>query len=288
MQEHPQVSDFIAYLRLKNLSPRTIALYRDALTKLFEHVGLGRSAPGQITTAQLREHVTSLLDRGLAPKTVSNRVLAIKRFFGFLLAEGCIQHDPSRGIPLPKVPRRLPKALTVPEVRALFSAMGDGTRAERRDQIFFKLVYACGLRIGEAIRARVEDIDWEQGWLRVIGKGDKERRVYLKPYLVAGLRDYVEENGLKGYLFPGRTDHMSVSGISARLKRYVRKAGLPDEVSPHTLRHSVAVHYLMAGAPITFVQSLLGHESPSTGSGQAWRRQASTRSWLTRRSGTSR
>jgi len=264
LREHPEVADFIAYLHLKNLSPATIVGYHDTLRRLFAHVGLGESAPSKITSAQLRDYVASLQKRGLAANTVANYVLAIKRFFGFLLAEGYIEEDPSRRLPRPKVGKRLPKALTIPQVQALFAAASDETATGRRDQLFFKLLYACGLRIGEAVQVRVADINWEEGWLRVLGKGNKERRVYLKPYLVAGLNTYVEENGLEGYLFPGGVGHITVRNMRRQLKKYLGKAGLPKHITPHTLRHSIAVHYLMGGAPISFVQGLLGHESLAT------------------------
>ena len=179
--EYDEVSDFVAYLRLKNLSPRTIEEYKKVLRVLFKHLGSAASSAGDITAAQLRDYVASMQQRGLAAKTVSNHVLVIKRFFGFLLAEGCIEEDPSLRIPRPKVGKRLPRALTVPQVQPLFMAMSDETPAGHRDQVFFKLLYACGLRVGEAVQVRVADINWEEGWLRVIGKGNKERRVYLKP-----------------------------------------------------------------------------------------------------------
>ena len=146
--------------------------------------------------------------------------------------------------------------------------MSDETPTEHRDQVFFKLLYTCGLRMGEAQRIRVPDINWEEGWLTVIGKGDKERRVYLKPYLVDALREYIEASGVEGCLFPSRDGHGHFSGrhMGRRLKRYLEEAGLPDPVTLHSLRHSAAVHYLIGGAPITFVQNLLGHESlASTG-----------------------
>ena len=193
MQEHPEVRDFIAHLRLKNLSPRTIVEYRKVLNSLFDHIGLGDSSPTEITTAQLRDYVASLQQRGLAPKTVSNHVLVIKRFFGFLLAEGYIEEDPSLRLPRPKVGKRLPKALSIPEVRALFAAFKGETAAERRDRIFFQLVYACGLRIAEAVNIKLKDIDFAEGTLRIIGKGNKERQVYLKPNLLQALREYIAE-----------------------------------------------------------------------------------------------
>ena len=173
MREHPEVTDFIAYLRLKNLSPRTIEEYQKVLRSLFKYVKLGDSSPGEITTPRLRDYVANMQERGLAAKAVSNHVIVIKRFFGFLLAEGYIEEDPSLRIPRPKVGKRLPQALSIAEVQTLFAAFKDRTAAECRDRVFFLLVYACGLRISEAVNIEVKDIDFDEGTLRVIGKGDK-------------------------------------------------------------------------------------------------------------------
>jgi len=266
LREHPEVADFIASLHLKNLSSRTIEEYGKVLRSLFNYLGLGDSPPSQITAAQLRDYVASMQQRGLAAATVSNHVLVIKRFFGFLLAEGYIEEDPSRRLPRPKVGKRLPKALTITQVQDLFAAFKGETPTERRDQMFFQLVYACGLRVSEAVNLRLEDFDFTEGTLRVIGKGDKERQVYLKPNLLHALREYVVESKPGTYLFPGRGADKPITfrNMDVRFKEYVRAAGLPDRVSPHTLRHSIAVHYLINGAPITFVQNLLGHESLAT------------------------
>lgn len=264
--EHRESSAFIAYLHLKNLSSRTIEEYGKVLRSLFNYLGLGDSAPSQITATQLRDYVASMQQRGLAAATVSNHVLVIKRFFGFLLAEGYIEEDPSRRVPRPKVGKRLPKALTVTQVQDLFAAFKGETPTERRDKMFFQLVYACGLRVSEAVNLRLEDIDFTEGTLWLIGKGDKERQVYLKPNLLQALREYVAESKPGTYLFPGRSGDKPITfrNMDVRFKQYVRAAGLPDRVTPHTLRHSIAVHYLINGAPITFVQNLLGHESLAT------------------------
>jgi len=264
--EHHEGSDFIAHLRLKNLSPRTIEEYGKVLRSLFEHLELGNSPPSQITAAQLRDYVASMQQRGLGAKTVSNHVLVIKRFFGFLLAEGYIEEDPSRRLPRPKVGKRLPKALTITQVQDLFTAFKAETPTERRDKMFFQLVYACGLRVSEAVNLRLEDIDFTEGTIRVVGKGDKERQVYLKPKWLQGLKEYIGENRPRTYLFPGRgaASPITSRNMAGRLKKYVKAAGLPDRVTPHTLRHSIAVHYLINGAPITFVQRLLGHASLAT------------------------
>ena len=263
--KYPEISDFIAYMRLKNLSPRTIEEYQKVLGSLFKHIKLGDSLPREITLPQLRDYVASMQQRGLAAKTVSNHVLIIKRFFGFLLVEGYIQKDPSQRLPRPKVGKRLPKALTTLQVRALFATMDGESRVGQRDKVLFQVAYAGGLRVGEAVGLKVGDIDFDQGTLRVIGKGNKERRIYLKRYVLKQLQRYVAEVELNSYLFPGRNhSHITARNMQMRLKKYVRQAGLPDHISPHTLRHSIAVHYLIGGAPITFVQNLLGHESLAT------------------------
>ena len=141
LAEHPEFLDFVAYLHLKNLSPATISRYRRILKGLFSHVGLGPSAPSQITVVQLRDYIASLCQRGLAPATIKKCVVVTKRFFGFLLIEGYLEEDPSRRVPTPRVGKRLPRALTVPQVQALFGAMSDETATERRDHVFFQLLY---------------------------------------------------------------------------------------------------------------------------------------------------
>ncbi|MCJ7667468.1 MAG: tyrosine-type recombinase/integrase [Anaerolineae bacterium] len=193
--------------------------------------------------------------RGVAAATVSNHVLVIKRFFGFLLAEGYIEEDPSQRLPRPKVGKRLPKALTITQAQDLFAAFKGETPTERRDQMFFQLVYVCGLRVSEAANLRLKDIDFAEGTLLVIGKGDKERQVYLKPNLLRALKEYIAESKPRTYLFSGRGGDKPITfrNMDARFEQYVRAAGLPDRVIPHTLRHSIAVHYLINGALITFV-----------------------------------
>lgn len=265
VHDHPQFKDFVAYLRLKNVSERTIEEYTKILRAIFNEIGLGKAAPGEVTTQQLREYFAAIKRKGLAPKTIADRVVVVKRFFGFLLQEGYITIDPSRGLPQPKVGQRLPKVLSIPELQRLFSAMGAKTPVGQRDKMFFELAYAGGLRISEAAHLRLADIDWNEGTLRVVGKGNKERRIYLKPTTLQVLREYVEKFQIKDFLFPGRNGQpLTIRNMDDRFKVYVRAAGLPEWVTPHSLRHSIAVHYLLGGAPVSFVQGLLGHASLAT------------------------
>ncbi len=255
-----EIQQFVAFLQLKGLATTTILGYLSVLRALLEHVGLAGRDPTQLIIADLRGCVAAWQSRGLQPSTVAGRVMVIKRFYGFLLAEGFIETDPSRRLPMPKLPKQLPKALTMEETRRLLAGLNEATPTGLRDKTLITLLYACGLRAGEAVSIRLEQLDLADGTLRVIGKGNKERRVFLKPQVVALLRQYLERCAPQDYLFPSRRgSHIRQGRLSQVLKRYVGLAGLPEHVSPHTLRHSCATHYLLGGAPITFVQGLLGH-----------------------------
>lgn len=265
LSEHAQTKDFLAFLRLKNLSPLTIALYRAVLHDLFIHLDPVPDSPGQVTSAQLRSYVAALYERGLAAKTINDRVVIMRRFYGFLAAEGHTASDPARGLPVPKVGKRLPKALSIDETKRLLAAMSGESGRSRRDRTLFTLMYSCGLRVTEAVTLRVEDINLADGSLQVVGKGDKERRGYLKPALVDLLRGHIAVAGVTGYLFPGaHGGHLTARNARDRLISYAKQAGITKHVSPHTLRHSIAVHYLQGGAPVSFVQGLLGHASLAT------------------------
>ena len=285
--EDPLVADFFSFLRLKNVSPGTLKGYRSVLRDLFicidqamdqamDHgTDQGINVPGQITPDHLRRYIAGLQGRGLAAKTVSDRVTILKRFFAFLHAEGQIGEDPAARLPLPKVGKRLPKTLNIAEVEALLSVLDrDGSALGRRDRVLFHLLYATGLRVAEAMAVQVGDIDFVEGYLCVVGKGDQERRIYLKPILLELLREHIRSEGLTVYLFPGRpgrsggpgreVDHLTDRNVRYRLLGYARSAGIKRRVTPHTLRHSIAVHYLQGGAPVSFVQGLLGHASLAT------------------------
>jgi integrase/recombinase XerD len=160
---------------------------------------------------------------------------------------------------MPKVGKHLPKALTLAETQAFFSVLSSDSNLGRRDRILFELMYAGGLRVSEAVGLRVGDIDFTDGNVRIIGKGDKERRIYLKPRLIQLVREYIESEHLSGLLFPGHNHRpLTVRAVEQRIKQHAKAASLTRPVTPHTLRHSIAVHYLQGGAPVNFVQGLLG------------------------------
>lgn len=263
--ELPEVREFLAYLRLRNFASSTVSNYRRALQDLFRHCPVGFASLPEVTPTHLREHVADLQARGYAAKTLYDRVQSLKQFFAYLVTEGHLKTDPARRLPLPKVGKRLPKALSLAEMEALLHAVRKAPHLVLRDRVLIELLYAGGLRIQEALHLRVEDCDLSDGSVRVIGKGDIERRIYLKLPVLKRLRGYIEQGKLADWLFPSRDDQpLSAEVVRNRLKQYAKVAGITRRVTPHVLRHSIAVHYLQGGAPINFVQSLLGHAKLST------------------------
>ncbi len=272
------VKEFVSHLRLKNLSPRTIALYEWVLKDFFRSCP-ELSAPTDATFDHLRVYVAALQARGRAAKTVADRVTILKQFFGYLLMEGRVSTDPSLRLPMPKVGKRLPKAVTLQETEALLAALpsdwktsapsdtreAQAAHVKQRDRVLFEVMYAGGLRVGESVRLRVADIDFAEGSLRVLGKGKQERRVYLEPRIMKLLQEYVDGQHLPDLLFQGlKGKPLSTRQVAMRIKQYAKAAGIQRPVSPHTLCHSIAVHYLQGGAPVNFVQGLLGHASLAT------------------------
>ena len=164
---------------------------------------------------------------------MASEVQTIKTFFRFLLDEGYIDENPAERLPTPKTRRRrLPKTLSIEEVRALFRAMDGTSRVDRRNKVLFHLCYVAGLRIGEAVSLGVRNLDPDAGTLRVVGKGNKERRIYLKSYTVELLEKYIEESGVTDFLFPGRGGgHITISTVDSQFPRYVKKAGIKRRVT---------------------------------------------------------
>jgi len=244
--------EYLLDLRLRNCSPRTITEYQKVLGWYFRDAGCCELA--DTSKRAVREWVASMWEKGLAPGTIATRVGVLKRVF-----QGAGRDDLANCLPKVKAGSRLPQALTKEEVAAFFEQIkASGTRRSRRDYVLFMLMYSCGLRVSEAVSLRVEDVDLDAGAVLVHGKGNKERQAYLRPGASATVREWVGDR-TTGWLFPGANGaHLSARVIQHYAKQYGRAVGL-DNVHPHSFRHSCATHYLLGGAPITFVQALLGH-----------------------------
>ncbi len=271
------IGQYLLHLRVeRGLSPRTLAAYGSDLA------GFAASLRGPGSWARSPEPALEYL-RALrtrwhrAPSTVRRRAAALRAFYRFAFAEGLVALDVASLVDLPRQARRLPDTLDPEAVERLILAPDPATGAGSRDRALLELLYACGLRISEAVGLDVEDLSLEGAYVRVIGKGDRERLVPVGEPALEALQAYLTEvrSGLVreartptargGPLFlSARGRRLSRQAAWELVRRAARRAGLAEHVSPHTLRHSFATHLLAGGADLRVVQELLGHASINT------------------------
>jgi integrase/recombinase XerD len=280
------IGDYLDFLRVeRGLSPATIAAYTADLRDFASETGPARSgwdsAPDAAVAylaARARRGVPGV--RGLAPTSLRRRAASIRGFYRFAYGEGLIGVDVAARLDLPRQPRLLPDPLTVEEVERLLDAASspsDRPAAALRSRALLELLYAAGVRIGEALGLDREHLSLDGGFVRVIGKGDRERLVPVGDVALDWLRRWLDEGRPRllalshvtpprgGPLFLGdRGGRLARQQAWAAVKAAAARAGLTDRVSPHTLRHSFATHLLEGGADLRIVQELLGHASIST------------------------
>ena len=257
----------------RGLSAPTLDGYLRDVTRLITYVsGRGVLTPSEMTYELLRDHVSGLTEKGYARSTVARAISSIRGYFRFLMQEGVIEADPSEQLEAPRSGRPLPSVLTVPEVQSLLGAISIDDVASVRDRAILEILYGCGLRVSELCALVVRDLDLDEGLVRVIGKGAKERlvpvgldaRIAVRRYL-RELRPELDCGDTGGRLFLNhRGRQLSRMGVWKILRRYVERAGIEKRVTPHTLRHSFATHLLEGGADLASVQEMLGHADIST------------------------
>ena len=254
-------------------SPRTNEAYGRDLARFATYaVSRGAVGPADVTARLLREYVYHLKDLGLAPASIRRNVSALRTYFKFLLGEGRITHDPSERLESPKRWRTLPEVLTVAEVDKLLASPTLDDPLVFRDRALLELAYGAGLRVSEWISIGVRDVMFDEGLVRVFGKGSKERLVPIGRRAIGALASYVRElrqrlehgEGRGALFLNARGQPLTRMGAWKILQKYVARAGIEMHVSPHTLRHSFATHLLEGGADLRAVQEMLGHADIST------------------------
>jgi len=254
-------------------SPRTDEAYGRDLARFATYaMSRGAVAPPDVTARMLREYVYHLKDLGLAPASIRRNVSALRTYFKFLLGEGRVTHDPSERLESPKRWRTLPEVLSVAEVDKLLASPTLDDPLVFRDRALLELAYGAGLRVSEWISIGVRDLMFDEGLVRVFGKGSKERLVPIGRRAIGALASYVretrprlEQGEGRGVLFlNARGQPLTRMGAWKILQKYVTRAGIEKHVSPHTLRHSFATHLLEGGADLRAVQEMLGHADIST------------------------
>lgn len=268
---HPLISQFLAWLQVeKGASSHTLDAYQRDLRQYEAHLAAhDRSIPDDCTEETLLSFSQALDRQGLQANSISRKLSAVRAFTRYLVVEGVA----SETVRLKRASRRetvaLPKAISLTDVERILDACSDGDTLSRRDRAMFELTYACGLRVSEACGLCLADLDLTEMFVRIIGKGQKERwtpfaertRDELLAYL-EHVRPRLANNRSEAYVFLSQHGRaISRYQYWVRLQRASRLAGLSVSISPHTLRHSFAVHLLEGGADLRVVQELLGHAS---------------------------
>jgi integrase/recombinase XerD len=264
-------SDFLALEQ--GSSPRTSDAYsRDVERLALYAIAKGARAPSDISSRLLREFVYHLKDLGLAPASIRRNVSSVRTSFRFLLGDGHVVRDPSERLETPKRWRSLPDVLSVDEVGQLLAAPSLDEPFAFRDRALLELAYGAGLRVSEWITISVRDVLFDEGLVRVFGKGSKERLVPIGRSAIGAvaiylreLRPRLERGEGKGILIlNARGRPLTRMGAWKILRHHVERAQITKHVSPHTLRHSFATHLLEGGADLRAVQEMLGHADIST------------------------
>jgi integrase/recombinase XerD len=264
----------------RGLSHNTLQAYRADLRRYLAFLDRRDiHRPEEVDEAAIRSFLASLSastygdeERAYTARSVARTLSAVRSFHRFLLRERTTSRDPAAGVRQPKLPRSLPHPITVDEVAHLLDAPREGSPAGLRDRALLELLYGSGLRVSELVGLDVDDVDLEEGAVRVMGKGGKEREVPVGRFGREAVEAWLGRarpgfaTGLsRGALFlnqrGGRLSRQSVNRI---LAAHARSAGIERRVTPHTLRHSFATHLLEGGADVRVVQELLGHASVAT------------------------
>ena len=269
----PAVARFLDAVRMeRGLTSNTLAAKRADLTALSRWLA-ERSVPMVRTTrADLQDFIAWRVHAGARPRSTARQLSSFRRFFRYLVRENVIRDDPTAQIAMPKIGRSLPKSLTEEEVESLLGAPTVNDPLGNRDRTMLEVLYATGLRVSELVNLRHSQVNLNQGVIRILGKGNRERLIPLGEEAVRWLNEFARGPRAEillerqtDYVFPTRRgDRMTRQAFWHIIKRYARKAGVAKELSPHTLRHAFATHLLNHGADLRVVQMLLGHSDLST------------------------
>lgn len=271
------IRDFLAHLAVeRGASEHTLDAYRRDLARYERTLSeRGVARPPEASREDVVEHQRRLFAAGYAPSTVERNMAAVRSYHRFCVREGIAEQDPTARLPLPKVPSRLPDAISVDEAERLLSQPFPQGPVGYRDKAILEVLYGCGLRVSELVALDVSDVDLGEGLVRVFGKGSKERIVPIAGYAAQAVSEYLTHgrpylrakrstaSADRSALFVNqRGGRLTRQAVFALVKRYGARAGL--DIHPHTLRHSFATHMLQGGADLRSLQEMLGHADIST------------------------
>lgn len=261
------------YLRLqKNYTENTLDAYLRDVEKLLLYLNGEQKNPLDATLEDLQHFAASLHDIGIGPRSQCRILSGVRSFYRFLLLDGYIDTDPTELLESPQIGEHLPEVLTVQEIDAMEAAIDLSKPEGHRNRAIIEVLFSCGLRVSELVNLHLSDLYIDEGFIRVMGKGRKERLVPISPRAIKELGLWFDDRchmlikrGEEDYVFLNRRgSHLTRVMILIMIKQLAADAGIQKTVSPHTLRHSFATSLLEGGADLRAIQAMLGHESIGT------------------------
>lgn len=273
MDWNKEIEDFEEYLKLqKGLSDNSIYAYISDMgkfTTFLQEKGID-AAPEDITLDTLRQFLLWLAEINISARTQARILSGIKSFYKHLIIEEKIENDPTQLLEVPKIGRKLPTILTVSEIEMVLNSFDTSKSEGQRNKAILETLYSCGLRVSELVNLKLSNLFFESGYIKVEGKGSKERLVPIGANAIKEITNYVSTWRSKIKIAPHNEDFVFLNRRGTALSRVmvflvvkeaVALCGITKEISPHTLRHSFATHLLEGGANLHAVQEMLGHES---------------------------
>lgn len=265
------LNEYIRELSInKNYSENTIEAYKRDLNEYFSYLKNNNKNYLSIDYDSIRKYLSYLNDKKDTNSTISRKISSLRGFYSYLRLNEKIKNNPFKLINLPKKEQKLPRFFYYNELEKLFAACDTSTSLGQRNLAILEVLYATGTRVSELINIKLEDINFSEKQIKVLGKGNKERIVFLGEYAVDALEDYLND----GYLFLNKynLDYVFLNhlgnkitrrGIEDILTKLIKKTSIDKKISPHMIRHSFATHLLNEGCDLESVQEMLGHESIS-------------------------
>ncbi len=273
MDKSSPVLKYKQYLLMeRGLSANTIDAYMHDLDKLIDYVKANNLSFEEVRGEHIEELLGELYDKKIVARSIARILSGIKSFFAFLELDGFIDVNPTALIDSPQVGKKLPQVLSIEEIDAMLACIDVSTPEGTRNYAIIETLYSCGLRVSELTNMRFSDLFFDQGFIRVRGKGDKQRLVPISETAIQKIKNYLPyranlniKRGNEDVLFlSARGTAISRITVFYYVRKYSEEAGINKEIGPHVFRHSFATHLLERGANIRAIQEMMGHEKIST------------------------
>lgn len=257
----------------KGLSANTLDAYMRDVEKLFSYLSDEGKGLAEATLDDLEQFAASLIDIGIIPRSQARILSGIRSFYHFMVLDRLIEADPTQLLESPKIPDHLPEVLSVEEIDKIIDSIDLSSREGQRNRAIIETLYSCGLRVSELCNLRLSDLYLKEGFIRVEGKGSKQRLVPISSTAIDEIELYMHDRNQID-IKPGYEDYLFISSLRKKnlsrimvfhlVKELAEKAGIRKVISPHTFRHSFATHLLENGANLRVIQAMLGHEDIGT------------------------